>query len=126
MKTNCDMCAGEFETRPSHYKKKKRHFCCQKCYSRFRKELLPKEEQHAYKGGGLPLTEKKKRIMARMAINHAIQRGHRERLTCEACGNSKAEAHHRDYARPFDVRWLCKKCHWDEHKLIYENKDLLT
>jgi len=32
------------------YKSRKRIFCNQKCYSKFRKLKLPFEEQHAYKG----------------------------------------------------------------------------
>lgn len=46
----CDYCNKLSSDRPSHYKRKKRHFCNQECYSSFRKEKLPLEEQHAYKG----------------------------------------------------------------------------
>jgi len=27
----------------------------------------------------------------------------------------KAEAHHDDYSRPLDVRWLCKRHHEEAH-----------
>jgi len=47
---NCDYCGGLSNDKPSHFKKYKRHFCCRKCYSLFRKYLLPFTEQHAYKG----------------------------------------------------------------------------
>lgn len=33
---------------------------------------------------------------------------------CEACG-ATAEAHHPDYDRPGDVRWLCRKHHVQLH-----------
>jgi 5-methylcytosine-specific restriction endonuclease McrA len=47
---NCEYCGKQSSDKPSHYKLKKRHFCSMKCYSKFRKELLPFYEQHAYKG----------------------------------------------------------------------------
>ena len=30
---------------------------------------------------------------------------------CEVCGVTPANAHHDDYARPLDVRWLCDTHH---------------
>jgi len=32
---------------------------------------------------------------------------------CSACDkiNERIEAHHDDYDRPYEVRWLCKRCH---------------
>ena len=47
---NCDMCDKLSYDRPSHYNRKKRHFCSMDCYSEFRKTKLQLEEQHAYKG----------------------------------------------------------------------------
>ena len=47
---NCDNCGELSHEKPSHYKRKKRHFCSMECYSEYRKEKLPITEQHAYKG----------------------------------------------------------------------------
>jgi len=47
---NCDYCGKESHDKPSSYKRKKRHFCSSRCYSKFRKNVLPMEEQPAYKG----------------------------------------------------------------------------
>ncbi len=126
MKTPCDYCTQLFYEKPSHHARKKRHFCSQKCYSSFRRELLPKEEQHAYKGGGLPEDEKEKRRKARSDANHAIRDGKLTRKSCEVCSREDAQMHHHDYSKPLEVKWLCCRCHWDEHKLIYENPTLLT
>ncbi len=49
-------------------------------------------------------------------INNAIKEGKVSRLPCEVCGGEPAEAHHDDYNKPLDVRWLCKKCHTEWHK----------
>lgn len=46
----CDYCKKVFNTRPSHFNKKNRHFCSTKCYSLFRKEKLSFSEQNNYKG----------------------------------------------------------------------------
>lgn len=121
----CDYCGSTEYDRPSHYNRKKRHFCSQKCYSEYRKHLLPKEEQNAYKGGGLSIEEVEKRKKARSDANHAIRNGRLKRKPCEACGSKHSQAHHHDYNKPLDVKWLCRKCHWQEHKLIYENSELL-
>lgn len=54
---------------------------------------------------------------AHKVIYSAIKRGELTRPTlCEACGHERQiQAAHWDYARPLDVRWLCRPCHstWD-------------
>lgn len=37
--------------------------------------------------------------------------------TCEKCGktNCKIEAHHPNYDKPLNVRWLCVSCHRQMH-----------
>jgi len=36
---------------------------------------------------------------------------------CSACGTETEDiqAHHDDYAKPLDVRWLCRSCHIRHH-----------
>lgn len=39
--------------------------------------------------------------------------------TCEKCGcTCFPDAHHDDYSRPMDVRWLCRSCHKRHHLAI--------
>jgi hypothetical protein len=119
----CDYCASLSSEKASHYNRKKRHFCSMHCYSAFRKEFLPKEEQHAYQNGGMSIEEKQKRIKARSDLNHAVRDGKLIRLSCQKCGADCAHAHHHDYDKPLDVIWLCLACHWQEHS--NENLELL-
>ena len=50
---------------------------------------------------------------ARQICNYALRSGRIIKPTaCEECGASvKLQAHHYDYALPFNVKWLCHKCH---------------
>lgn len=49
--------------------------------------------------------------LARQRLHYALRTGKITRCPCQLCGGARAEAHHVDYSRPFDVRWLCFKCH---------------
>ncbi len=51
-------------------------------------------------------------------LHAALKRGLVQKGNCELCGVvSPIEAHHEDYARPLDVRWLCASCHRELHRL---------
>ncbi len=50
------------------------------------------------------------------AVNNAVRDGRLLKMPCEKCGNEKSEAHHDDYTRPLDVRWLCRKHHMELHR----------
>lgn len=58
---------------------------------------------------------------ARIAVGNALRsdQGRTPKLfkgPCEVCGTTeKITAHHDDYARPLDVRWLCAQHHADLH-----------
>lgn len=54
---------------------------------------------------------------ARVTVHNALRRGTLVRRPCEVCNDPKTEAHHTDYARPLDVRWLCRKHHGMAHRM---------
>lgn len=55
------------------------------------------------------------RHRARNAVGNAVRDGRLVRLPCEVCGEVKSEAHHEDYSKPLDVRWLCRRHHEEHH-----------
>ena len=55
--------------------------------------------------------EVKRRDDARLMTGAAIRLGILVPQPCEVCGTSKVVAHHTDYAKPLDVRWLCDPHH---------------
>lgn len=61
---------------------------------------------------------------AQDAVGTALTQGRLVRQSCEQCGHAKAQAHHDDYAKPLEVRWLCVSCHrvWHWHNEA-KNKD---
>jgi hypothetical protein len=48
---------------------------------------------------------------AHRKVHNALRDGRLVRLPCEMCGETKTQAHHDDYAKPLEVRWLCFRCH---------------
>lgn len=56
-----------------------------------------------------------KRYLAHLATQNAMRLGVIERGPCEVCGDPKTDAHHDDYDRPFEVRFLCRRHHKAHH-----------
>jgi hypothetical protein len=52
---------------------------------------------------------------ARSAIARAIKYGRLKRLPCEVCGDINSQAHHEDYRKKLEVKWLCFKHHREAH-----------
>ena len=40
-------------------------------------------------------------------VSRALKSGKLTKQPCEVCGKDKVEAHHDDYSKPLNVRWLC-------------------
>lgn len=48
---------------------------------------------------------------AHILVSAAIKKGILVRQACEKCINTKTHAHHDDYEKPLEVRWLCAAHH---------------
>ena len=53
---------------------------------------------------------------ARSYANVYLARGKIERGPCADCGTTAGvQMHHKDYRKPTEVTWLCRKCHLARH-----------
>lgn len=63
---------------------------------------------------------------AHVKLNNSMRGGHIAKEPCEICGDIKVHAHHDDYSKPLDVRWLCAAHHRQWHVENGEAKGNLT
>jgi ribosomal protein L44E len=57
-------------------------------------------------------------------VEKAVKRGELVPQPCEVCGadyrmadgRRAVQAHHDDYSKPLEVRWLCQRCHHSHHE----------
>lgn len=54
-------------------------------------------------------------VKAHQAVKVALLTGKLKKMPCEVCGALRVDAHHEDYDKPLDVRWLCRRHHLDRH-----------
>jgi hypothetical protein len=52
---------------------------------------------------------------ARTAVQNGLRDGIIQKKPCEICGEPKSEAHHEDYSKPLEVKWLCFVHHREAH-----------
>ena len=67
MIVRCDYCKAEYRLKKSAFERRKRHFCSRACYSKYRTEIMPPEEQNSY-GTGYSAEERERRRKAREII----------------------------------------------------------
>lgn len=106
VKFNCDFCNSESEEKESHYKKKKRHFCNMKCYSLFRKYIMPMTEQNAYKG-----------VRKEGESKQVYHRNY-----CKNNPENIAHLKSRRYAREKNAIGNHSLKEWNDKKQLFENK----
>jgi hypothetical protein len=63
------------------------------------------------------ILKNKDKCRARGKINNALAAGKIKKEPCASCGATEnIHGHHKDYNKPFDVDWLCAKCHMRRDK----------
>lgn len=84
-----------------------------------RPQLRYGEENHFHRGGARDDDHAQNMAEYAIRIGALIPRDR-----CEECGSAGTfddgrraiQAHHDDYNKPLDVRWLCQKCHHEWHR----------
>lgn len=76
------------------------------------------QARHRYRD---PVENLKARVRA--ITRDRINRGKLVRQPCEVCGEIKVDAHHDDYSKPLEVRWLCRLHHRQHHAKLKEQDD---
>lgn len=126
--TTCKECrkAGvreNYRKNIDHYREyeKKRAMLTHRVQARERYQKTPEGKAAIYRGTSKYRKRNPIKLQAHNRVSKALVDGRLERKwSCEECGTSEGRihAHHDDYLRQLDVRWLCPSCHkaWhDEH-----------
>ena len=79
-----------------------------RAYDRKRGSRQPREYLAAYRA------KYPNKYKAHNLVNNNVRAGNLVPMPCEICGSS-AVAHHDDYAKPLNVRWLCQAHHKQWH-----------
>lgn len=103
----CRRCGSPVVVTPS--RRKNRNYTCSPCLAVSYRNLRNRKAEHYrkyYKDRAQRQSGK-----ARRACRKARENGVLVQQPCEQCGDVKTQAHHDDYSKPLDVRWLCSRCH---------------
>jgi hypothetical protein len=129
----CEWCQRPFTVDVRHTRQPRRGVMCSRaCVSSFGAARRNAEHSQAGAGnnnwkGGVSTNHSRytKRFIAKFpekrraqwTVRYALKSGRMVRPpTCSACQKvCKAHAHHDDYTKPYDVRWLCQQCHNAHH-----------
>lgn len=58
------------------------------------------------------------RIKANRKVQTAVKSGKLIKRPCEVCSVVKTIAHHDDYTKPLEVKWLCELHHKERHRIV--------
>jgi len=83
-----------------------------------RRDKTPERRAKKYEYGRVSREKYPEKYLAYSRVFEAVKRGTLVRTPCIHCRAEGVEAHHDDYSRPLDVKWVCGRCHREkEHGL---------
>lgn len=129
MLRKCSVCKEQKEETEFYWLKTQNKYesRCKRCTNKKANDRinnLPVEKRRAlWRKAIVPSQAKnKEHVLARIAVRKALNSGELVKLPCEKCAEPKTQAHHDDYSRPLEVRWLCHIHHRATH---YPDKYIL-
>jgi|SRR5208283_420346 len=105
-------------------KKRKAKFMSKYYSTEKGKETIKKNSRNSYYKRKDKVIEHIKNYQANNPLKHQVhiivmrelRNGILIKGLCEGCGSIKVDAHHDDYSKPLDIRWLCRSHHRLWHK----------
>lgn len=120
--SQCRVCQSwHYKRNPEKYKRNKRSWTANPENRELQKETRKKwNDANIEKAREMRKEwedKNKIKMKAHWAVRSAIKKGKLVRpYTCEKCGSIEPiQAHHDDYSKPLEVRWLCQPCHRKRH-----------
>ena len=113
----CEYCEKPFMALDRELRRGKARFCSLICANIARNEPRKNPSwrtEYLAKKKADPFYRKQRHANA--VIENEIQQDRLMRKPCEICGSLKTEAHHDDYDKPLEVRWLCRIHHMRYHR----------
>ncbi len=116
----CKVCTKAFQTNPEQAEKsrvRRRRWTSDPAnLTKFQEwRRLPESRRMARARAALERGRHPDKVWARNQATLAIRRGELIPKPCEVCQRTRVDAHHDDYSKPLDVRWLCRKHHNQHH-----------
>lgn len=116
----CEACGAVFLAVPYEVKRGGAKFCSRQC-QRHHQALLNATSMRdgltrAQRMAAWKVRTPQEVHRAHNIVEQAILNGLLVRRPCEVCGVLHVDAHHDDYSKPLEVRWLCRKHHLLHHR----------
>lgn len=117
MTSNCIKCKDTYERKD--WQIEQRNDACPECRNTYRRNWAKENPGKDYGYQKKQKIMNSEKVVCRRLTRTAVQNGTLIQTPCIICGN-KSEAHHEDYSKPLQVKWLCKKHHLEQHKKATE------
>jgi ribosomal protein S27AE len=105
LNAHCISCHRKYDRKRYELNKEKRKKLV-RLYNKKNKEKISLRRKEKYK----------QKDWAREKVRRALKNKLLTKKSCKKCGEWEVQAHHKDYSKPLDVVWLCRKCHGMEHR----------